>query len=181
MHCLEGNKVPKSTHFFFQNLHKSNCSFKVTYYCSLCWKDRNGSTDLCDTCESSKKRVHYYVLCAIEQQIAALYQRPAFVQALKHKTKRCKINNENCEDIYDGRIYRQAQAILSDPNNISLMWYTDEIQLYESSTNSLWPFYFDINELPLHLRFKQENIIGGFGGSSTHPHPNIFFRETFVG
>ncbi|KAK3910112.1 ABC transporter G family member 38, partial [Frankliniella fusca] len=180
IHCPKENKIPNSTHLFFKNLNKANSAFTVTYYCNLCWKDRSSSSDFCETCESPKKRVHCYVSCDINQQIAALYQRPDFVKAIQHKSNRTKINVNNIEDIYDGCIYKEAQrTVLTDPYNIFLMWYTDGIQLYESSTYSLWPFYFVVNELPLHLRFRPENIIiAGFWGSSTHPHPNIFLRET---
>ena len=85
------------------------------------------------------------------------------------------------EDIYDGEIYKLAQeSVLVDEYSISLMWYTDSVELYESSSYSLWPFYFVINELPPEERFKPENLIMvGLWGSKSKPHPNVFLKHTY--
>ena len=66
-----------------------------------------------------------------------MYKRPSFINKLQYKYNRKKIVQDNYEDIYDGKIYKelsQPNKILSDPNNISFMWNTDGIRVFKSST-----------------------------------------------
>lgn len=39
------------------------------------------------------------------------------------------------------------------------MWYTDGIQIFKSSKNSIWGFFLAILELPYIDRFKIENVL----------------------
>ncbi len=57
-------------------------------------------------------------------------------------------------DIYDGKSYKDG-GFLSNPMNVSLQMNTDGAQVFKSSTLSLWPVYFVINELQPHLRYHQ--------------------------
>ena len=50
-------------------------------------------------------------------------------------------------------------GLLSDPNNVSLTWNTDGVPLFKSSSFSLWPLYFIVNELPYKKRIRRENMI----------------------
>jgi len=91
----------------------------------------------------------------------------------------------NLEDIYDGELYKAANDILSHPYNISLSWNTDGLSIYKSSNFQIWPFYFTINELPPHLRFKEEYmILAGLAFGSEKPACNIYLepicKETVI-
>ncbi len=62
----------------------------------------------------------------------------------------------------------KLNGILSQAENISLIWNTDGIPVFKSSSYSLWPLYFIINELPYKLRMcKQNSLLSGiwFGNS----------------
>lgn len=178
LHCPEDNNLLKTSHMFFKQLESVDTSFEVTHYCSLCFKFRQSSTNLCDTCTDPKRKVDYFVALPLKPQFEKLYSRPGFAESLKYKRNRTKINEDNYEDIYDAKTYKNAEQIfLKNDCDLSLMWYTDGIALYECSSFSLWPFFFVINELPPHERYKPENIImAGLWGSHEKPHPNIFLQ-----
>ena len=63
----------------------------------------------------------------------------------------------------DGAAYREA---LCGPQNsaheISCQFNFDGVLLRKSAKTNLWPIHVATNELPVHLRFKPENMmIGG--------------------
>ncbi|KAE8743168.1 hypothetical protein FOCC_FOCC011261 [Frankliniella occidentalis] len=74
-------------------------------------------------------------------------------------------------------MYKSASHILSHPYNTSLAWNTDGLSIFNSSNFQIWPFYFTINELPPHLRFKEEYmILGGIAFGSEKPACNLFLK-----
>lgn len=64
-------------------------------------------------------------------------------------------------DVYDGSNYKNAfdRGFLSDPNTVSFSINTDGVQIFKSSTVSMWPVFMTMNELPLSERVLKENII----------------------
>ncbi|KAK3910290.1 Exoglucanase B [Frankliniella fusca] len=179
IHLPQPNNCMKTTHSFYKQLESADAKFTLDYYCSVCWKIRASPQDICDTCIDPNRKVDYFVSLPLGPQIAKLFSRPGFVDKLQYKHKRTKKNQSNFEDIYDGRLYKEAGTFLCDELSMSLMWYTDGIALYECSSYSLWPFFYVINELPPEERFKRENIImGALWGCHEKPHPNIFLQRT---
>ena len=79
----------------------------------------------------------------------------------------------NSEDIDDGTVYEkyfQPGGNLSCRENISSMWNTDGMQVFNSSTFTVWPLYFIINELPYELHTRYRNfILGGLWFGYTKP------------
>ncbi|KAK3924831.1 Serine--tRNA ligase 1 [Frankliniella fusca] len=60
---------------------------------------------------------------------------------------------------------------------LTLTWNTDGLQIYKSSSFSLWPWYFVINELPPEKRFLSENLVlGGIWGGKQSPTQTVFFN-----
>ncbi|XP_072023195.1 uncharacterized protein, partial [Amphiura filiformis] len=58
-----------------------------------------------------------------------------------------------------------------------MMWYTDGVPLFKSSSMSLWPLYFAINELPYKKRVLKENIlIAGLWFGENKPSMCTFFK-----
>lgn len=110
-----------------------------------------------------------------------MLRRPGFTEDLKYKENRVKKNPDNIEDIYDGEVYKEAERnFIESDLNITLTWNTDGIQIFQSNTFSLWPFYFVINELPPKKRFLSENLlISGLWGSVAKPHPNIYLLPIY--
>lgn len=56
------------------------------------------------------------------------------------------------QDIHDGRKYKELKDFTSQ-GNLTLVVNTDGIQLFKSSTVSMWPIWILINELPVSLRY----------------------------
>ena len=99
---------------------------------------------------------------------------------MQHRFTRIKQHPNNIEDIYDGRLYKEHSrpgGLLSSPSNISLFWYTDGIPLFKSSSMSLWPLYFTINELPYKKRMLKENtLIAGLWFGESKPCMGTFLK-----
>ncbi|KAE8741261.1 hypothetical protein FOCC_FOCC013216 [Frankliniella occidentalis] len=92
-----------------------------------------------------------------------------------HKKTRVKKNVNNIEDIFDGEVYKGAEARMMNENGITFTLNTDGVQIFKSNSYSLWPIYLVINELPPEKRFLSENlIIVGLWGSLQKPHPNLY-------
>lgn len=179
VHLPKPNNHVQTTHLFYGQIENADFKYNLVYYCSVCWGLRASKTDLCTECILPTRKVEYFVSLPLAPQISKLYSKPGFLDKIKYKHNRSKKCKDNFEDIYDGDVYKYHSAVLSNHHNISLMWYTDGVQMYECSTYSLWPFFFVVNELPPSERFKKENLImAGFWGSSEKPHPNVFLKNT---
>ncbi|KAK3926367.1 Formiminotransferase N-terminal subdomain-containing protein [Frankliniella fusca] len=151
---------------------------QMHYFCSICYKTRLSSTDLCDVCVDQSRAVQYFITVPLATQLKKMLKRPDFVADLEYKTSREKENVNNIEDILDGDVYKNAEK--STPFTLTAMWNTDGVQIFNSSSFSLWPFFLVINELPPDKRFLSENIlIAGLWGSVTKPHPNVYLLPIY--
>jgi hypothetical protein len=61
-------------------------------------------------------------------------------------------------DVWSGKVHRKILKKNKKPF-ISLTLNTDGIQIFKSSGQSLWPIILSVNNLPLHKRFRQDNLI----------------------
>lgn len=63
-------------------------------------------------------------------------------------------------DVYGGfqcqKLFHNG-GVLSDQNNLSLKVNTDGVPIFKSSGYSMWPIYFEINELPPRIRLVEKN------------------------
>ncbi|KAE8741568.1 hypothetical protein FOCC_FOCC012905 [Frankliniella occidentalis] len=145
--------------------------------CKISGQSLESKDSLCSTCKSETK-VGFYIHAPLTDQLKRLYARPGFADLLAYRHHRPRQNPENYEDIYDGEIYKSNSPI--GPLDITCMWNTDGLSLYKSSSFQVWPFYFSINELPPHLRYKEENILlGGIAFGYEKPHPNLLMKPIF--
>ena len=55
------------------------------------------------------------------------------------------------QDICDGRKYRELGQFINE-GNLTLTVNTDGVQLFKSSSVSMWPIWVIINELPMCVR-----------------------------
>jgi len=76
--------------------------------------------------------------------------------------KQYNSNRDDVCDIIDGQLYKDRftktgyfknEGTRTDELHISLQMDTDGVSLFRSSTFSIWPVYFVINELPPHIRY----------------------------
>jgi hypothetical protein len=83
----------------------------------------------------------------------AFFIGSGFYKDLEYRFQRSpsKSTDEVITDVYDGYQYKklfQDNGVLSKKNNISLKVDTDGVPIFKSSGFSIWPIYFEINELP---------------------------------
>lgn len=79
-----------------------------------------------------------------------------FQEDIKHRFQRKKNSDEDISDVYDGHLYSKLfedNGPLSRLENLSLKFNTDGVSVFKSSGASVWPVYFQINELPPNKRY----------------------------
>ncbi|KAK3907389.1 Mitochondrial group I intron splicing factor CCM1 [Frankliniella fusca] len=171
------HKLFKSMFTFYKHFEGIKTPLNLTYFCNICCQSLESIDSQCSTCKSQTK-VGYYIHVPLTEQLKRLYARPGFADLLAYRYHRPRQNSNNYEDIYDGEIYKNNGPL--GPLDITCMWNTDGLSLYKSSSFQVWPFYFSINELSPHLRYKEENILlGGIAFGYEKPHPNILLKPIF--
>lgn len=159
--------IPPSQHFnntiykFWKYFSDVKTPMKKHYYCSSCSTALENKDALCNCAGPSQK--NYFLEIPIIPQLQNMYTRTDFVNDLDYRLNPLrKYDENNIEDIYDGRLYREAsepQKILHNQNNLSFMWYTDGAPVYKSRKYSVWLFNLVINELPYKKRVIHNNIL----------------------
>jgi len=147
------------------------------HYCATCLNPLERD-QACDHCEGPQS-VSYFLEIPVIPQLQLMFLRPGFYEGLQYRFQRIKKHEESIEDIFDGNIYKQQMqnGFLSDPNNLSFMWYTDGIAIYKTSHYLVWPMFLIINEMKYKERTKRENIIlAGLWFGSCKPEPNVFLE-----
>lgn len=131
------------------------------------------------TQQALKQRKSYFACTAIEQQIKDILERRGMWKSVKDYRKKCE-DDQGIKDIHNGEMYqslREPGQFLANENNISLMFNTDGVPLYNSSKVSIWPVYLVINELPPMHRFSRQNmILWGVWQAKGKPTFQTFFR-----
>jgi len=181
IHLPEQNNFFKSTYAFFKILGEQEEPVKIFYFCSKCYRSCDGPKALCGECKDPTRSVQHFISIPLLPQIRKICQRPGFISDFNYKNTRVKENPDGFEDVYDGRLYKEIERNFSGPGKLlTLFWNTDGLQAYNSSSYSLWPWYFVILELPPEKRFRRENmILCGIWGSVTKPHPNIYLQPIY--
>lgn len=80
-----------------------------------------------------------------------------FKEDIKYCFQREKASPQNIEDVDDGHLYKKLfenNGPFSQPENISLKFNTDGVSIFKSSGSSVWPVYFQINELSPGKRYS---------------------------
>ena len=153
------NKCPSSLYRFKKHFEEDDLLMQKHYYCSECTSltqnldydiDNDEAAELdevfenINACDCSDKKQHF-IQIPILRQLKSFYHRPGFYNKLKSTVDHRSGNeNEYLSDIYDGLLYRELSNdnILSNNNNISLMWYTDGVRIFKSSKYNIWVFFF---------------------------------------
>ncbi|KAK3916377.1 Halomucin [Frankliniella fusca] len=150
-------------------------SINCYYYCSVCEILLPNQNTQCQNC-LGRHEVAYFLSFPIVDQLKVMYSREGFRESLNFKRLRRKKNEDNLEDIYDGKIYQEQinNGFLANPDNISFFMYFDGVSLFKSSKFSIWPLYLSINELKFQDRVKKENVVlAGLWFGKSKPNPNL--------
>ena len=128
--------------------------------------------------QAKKQRDLYFVTVSLEQHLTKLLKRDdiwAKIQQYKNKP-----NSTSIRDIVDGRVYKkykESGGFLASEDNLSLLFNTDGISLYKSSTVNIWPVFLAVNELPPEERFAKKNLIlWGLWQGKGKPRFSTFFE-----
>ena len=109
-----------------------------------------------------------------------MFKRPGFYKDLQHRFQRQKLQPDNIEDVYDGKLYQahmQPGKFLTHPCNVSFEWNTNGVPLFHSSKYGMWPLYLKINELPPMKRNCLSNkILAAIWLGNSKPAVNTFFK-----
>lgn len=92
-----------------------------------------------------------YYTCKYLTCSASFLLEKEFQEDLKYRFQRVKTSAHDISDVYDGHLYKQlfeGNGPLSQLENLSLKFNTDGVSVFKSSGSSVWPVYFQINELP---------------------------------
>ncbi|XP_071509828.1 uncharacterized protein [Diadema antillarum] len=122
---------------------------------------------------------NFFVTANLKSQIKALFERNDIGAHLSYRNTRQKAKQNNIEDIYDGKFYKEMmepEQPLPDPNNYSYSFNSDGMPIFQSSKYSIWPLYIMINELPPHLRNKNLILAGVWFGKN-EPKMEIFLEK----
>lgn len=157
---------------------------QLHYYCPECnsYIGKNRSQEYCSRCKGNESnqcpdgRTNFFVYIPIEPQIKSLLSNTNLYQILTKPDMETMLNEEVIHDITSACLYREL--VLNGQfggNDLSLLWNTDGIPVFNSSNYSIWPLQATINELPPHLR-KSNVLLLGLWWFSSPPCTNTFLR-----
>lgn len=128
-HCLTEDLKMNSLYKFRKYFSLDGKSYmKKNYYCATCIRELRSNDDICLSCP--KKKNCYFVQSPFLCQLKEMFKRNNFYNSLQHRFHRRRPPPGIITDIYDGSVYQTwiQNGFLSDPNNISLSWYTPVFQ-----------------------------------------------------
>ena len=170
------HNLPTSPYKFYKSLNIDMLEPVRHYFCPSCSKEISSDENVCPSCK--KEKSHYFLELPLEEQVKRLFQQQCFFDQIQHRFHRK--SSSDLQDIYDGCVYKDLSkpgGILSNPQNLSLLWNTDGVPVFKSSNFSIWPIFFVINELPYQLRMRKQNILlGGLWFGESKPNMSIFLQ-----
>jgi hypothetical protein len=163
-----GHVMIKSVYALKDYLKRFVCFPTIHYLCTWCGThvskgDKTCKNDHCQKDLSQSGAIGYFIQHSIIEQLRLMSKRESFLHKIRtHRFAHYEKNvDANISDIYDGSNYKTAfeKGFLSDPHAVSFSMNTDGVQIFKSSTVSMWPVYLTINELPTTDRKLKENVI----------------------
>lgn len=108
-----------------------------------------------------KQKKSFFTSLSVASQMKDLLEREGVWDAITSYKSKCAEENF-VSDILNAEVCKDLKSngnFLENEHNLSLIFNTDGIPLYQSSGISLWPVFFAINELPPSMRFSRKNMI----------------------
>lgn len=163
-----GNNMIKSVYALKEYLKKFVSVPKVHFLCSWCSSHVTKDATTCSNKYCLKDltkpgAVGYFIQHSVINLLQTMCRRKPFLEKIRsHRFEHYEKNtSKHICDVYDGSNYKKAfdRGFLSDPNTVSFSINTDGVQIFKSSTVSMWPVFMTMNELPMSERVLKENII----------------------
>ncbi|XP_057335690.1 uncharacterized protein LOC130674389 [Microplitis mediator] len=181
----KNNNLPTTKKALWKALHRDESLIRRYLYCGVCKEivgiGKTPSKECaCNSCSPGKKssNLHYFLQLNLFSQLTEFFKIPNIGKSLEYRFIRENRDSSAIEDIFDGDVYKNLCApeeFLNNPFNFSLTINTDGCQVAKSSKASAWPVYFQINELPPHMR-KKHMLLAGIFVDTCHPSLNILLR-----
>jgi hypothetical protein len=140
----------------------------IHFVCSWCGTHVKKDDKICKNNHCRKDLTQsgafgYFIQHSVIDQLTMMCKRESWLNKIRsHRFFHYRNNKENgISDVYDGTNYKTAfsNGFLDDPNALSFSFNTDGVQIFKSSTLSMWPVYMLVNELPPTERKLKENVI----------------------
>lgn len=165
-------------HFYCLNCNylEPNSECDINHDVSIEDEETLNDLNSCD-CNVNEKS-NYFIEVSLISQLKSFFARSGFYNQLK-STITLSDDENLFFDIYSGSIYKSLIHVknLSSNIRISLMWYTDGIQIFKSSKRSIWVLSLIILELPYEERYKLKNmLLVGLWFGEKKPQPNLFLE-----
>lgn len=125
LHCPTPNVCIISLYFW--NFAGSQFPFQRCYYFSVSKKQQLVYFEqLCpnSSCRSTlpMSSRSYFVVISMQEQLRSLFRRPGFYRDLQYRFQHQKLQADNIEDVYDGKLYQALMLpgkFLTNPCNLS--------------------------------------------------------------
>lgn len=154
--CHLPHPVHTSKYLFLKRLKENPTEIMAHYFCPNCFEllaDR-----VCPECETTynlaelRCKGNFFLQLSLKSQLKQLMDQ--------HYSDLRKVSDLE-SDVISGSVYTKmrAKGIIQD-NDLTLQMNSDDVQVYKSSSVSMTPLQFAVNELPYRLR-KNNLILGG--------------------
>lgn len=148
------NNIPSTVKRLYEylNINIDLCTDK--FYCNKCQTVLDDmKTCLNRNCSmyrsKSKNQYDIFTSVSIEEQVKIIIKQNINILI------NTQLSNKYCKDLVDGKFYE----CIKKENVLSLMVYTDAIDIASSSINQCWPVFASLIELPFYERQKKKNFI----------------------
>ena len=160
---LLGKKIFPETKYLLKTIFNQNLAIEFHIFCKICELyigkySSNKSLNCCPSCGYvvdllRKDNDDFFVYFPLEPLLCKILEKHS--DSLK---PRVVSESDNISDICDGILY-QRLVKSSEENFVSLTINTDGVNVHNSNTKSLWPIMSIVNELPISLRYKEDNML----------------------
>ena len=174
----EGHNMPKSSHSFFKHLQRFAPVYeeKRNYYCKNCLHppENNLLQKICTYCQKSVG-YNYFLEFDFTKQIQFFFEHRNLASKLKKFDEK---NPKNNTGLMSGSEYVKVKSQTTRTHfDLTLVLYTDGVNLFNSSESSLYPTVFSIAELPENLK-ESFLIIADLWLDTEKPIFNFYLKPT---
>jgi hypothetical protein len=173
LHVSQDAKVATTQYRLEKSINVDMSSVKKCFYCKNCQDPVVTEGDSCEKCntkiEESEliKEGKYFLMFDIKRKLQSLLKlkevSDELVEKLATRHKKRQLPGYASKaprfytDIMDGDCYRQLPL---DINDFTCSINTDGVNVFKSSTFSIWPIFLSINELSYKTRRKHTLLVG---------------------
>lgn len=182
LHLRPIASVPATQYFLEKKLIKGNVSEpKKYFYCPSCSDSVDADQQICQNCKAtfSKQQLlksqNFFLLYDLKSIITNLLKIPEVAEDLHANLQKRNSREgifDSIREITDGQMYQKLRLGEYD---ITCCINTDGVNIFKSSSLSMWPILISINELSYHIRRKYTLLAAMWSGYSK-PEFNTFLK-----